>query len=102
MKTLSIIVVSVGLGALAGFSLGYALLARPAVSALEAERKNTRQSAQDLDSYRAAVKARDAQLSKILTRMSGIAQGADSINPKALSAISDELARELERPISAE
>lgn len=117
MKTVAIAVVCLAMGALAGFAGSYFLLVNPAVETIRAER---RQAAADLDQqvqqakkataavqadfdhYRACVETRDAKLSKLLNRISGIAQATEELNPKAISDVSKALADLLDLPVTDE
>ncbi|MCW8134727.1 MAG: hypothetical protein KIT75_03540 [Planctomycetota bacterium] len=86
-------------GALAGFLLGYATMARPAADALASERAAHKA---EMTAYENAVNKRNNEISKLLNRMTGTAESAGSIDPKALAEVLKLLTAAIEQPITYE
>lgn len=114
MKLVTCAIVCLALGTLGGFTLGYVLLAKPAVTALEAKRTEAselqtqldaektklRDREQELAAYKNAVQNRDAVLRTQLDLFASKVGEAEFLNPEGVGAAFSWFAMELDRPIA--
>lgn len=111
MKLVTCVVVCLALGTIGGFALGYVLLAKPAVAALDAQRKQNAELEATSEAelkvekqaharYKAAVDKRDGELRERLQHFAGRTSEIEFLNPEAVGAAFSWFATELDRPIT--